>query len=124
MSQGMFRALSLIVSLNYAEHTAVPSCVLIDDIGEGLDFDRSCALIKLLMQKAEETSMQLILSTNDRFIMNSVPLEAWTVLRRVGQNTNVYNYDNSRARFDEFKFTGMNNFDFFAYDFLRESKDE
>ena len=124
MSQGMFRALSLIVSLNYAKRTAVPSCVIIDDIGEGLDFDRSCALIKLLMQKAEETSMQLILSTNDRFIMNSVPLEAWTVLRRVGQNTNVYNYDNSRARFDEFKFTGMNNFDFFAYDFLRESKDE
>lgn len=123
MSQGMFRALSLLICLNYAEFAATPSCVLIDDIGEGLDFERSCNLIKLLMQKAEKTAIQLILSTNDRFIMNSVPLEAWTVLRRTGQNINVYNYDNSRARFDEFKFTGMNNFDFFAYDYLHESKD-
>ena len=44
MSQGMFRALSIIVQINYAVLAGQPSCILIDDIGEGLDFERSCAL--------------------------------------------------------------------------------
>ena len=122
MSQGMFRALSMIIQLNYSEMCKKPSCILIDDIGEGLDFDRSCALIKLLMGKAEAESVQLVMSTNDRFVMNTVPLEAWTVLRRVGTKIKVHNYANSRERFDQFKFTGMNNFDFFAFNFLDESK--
>ncbi len=38
MSQGMFRALSIIIQLNYSEMARKPSCILIDDIGEGLDF--------------------------------------------------------------------------------------
>jgi hypothetical protein len=33
----------------------------------------------------------------------------------------VYNYANSRALFDEFKFTGLNNFDFLATDFVEET---
>ena len=61
------------------------------------------------------------MATNDRFVMNTVPLDAWTVLRRVGRKIRVYSYENSRMRFDEFKFTGMNNFDFFALNFLDDS---
>ena len=124
MSQGMFRAFSVIIQLNYSELTKRPSCVLIDDIGEGLDFERSCSLIKLLMRKAEKSAVQLIMATNDRFVMNTVPLESWTVLRRVGHRIRVYNYANSKERFDQFKFTGMNNFDFFAFNFLDESKND
>ena len=121
MSQGMFRALSIIIQLNYSNLSGKPSCILIDDIGEGLDFERSCSLIKLLVGKAERSSIQLVMSTNDRFVMNTVPLEAWTVLRRVGRKIKVYNHENSKKRFDEFKFTGMNNFDFFALNFLDDS---
>lgn len=124
MSQGMFRALSIIIQLNFLVQAKKPSCILVDDIGEGLDFERSCALIKLLMLKAQQSSVQLIMSTNDRFVMNTVPLEAWTVLRRVAGNIKVYNYANSKERFDEFKFTGMTNFDFFASKFLEEPKNE
>lgn len=124
MSQGMFRALSIIIQLNFLVQAKKPSCILVDDIGEGLDFERSCALIKLLMLKAQQSSVQLIMSTNDRFVMNTVPLEAWTVLRRVAGNIKVYNYANSKERFDEFKFTGMTNFDFFAFKFLEEPKNE
>ncbi len=120
MSQGMFRALSVIVSLNYSKMASSPSCILIDDIGEGLDFERSCALIELLMRKAEESSVQLIMATNDRFVMNKVPLETWSVLQREGGECRVRNYANSKAVFDEFKFTGMSNFDFFAVDFANE----
>lgn len=120
MSQGMFRALSIIIQLNYSDMARTPSCILIDDIGEGLDFERSCDLIDLLMRKAEESSVQLVMATNDRFVMNRVPLETWSVLHREGGTVRVSNYDNSRERFDQFKFTGLNNFDFFAVDFINQ----
>jgi len=122
MSQGMFRALSLIIQTTYSEMAGQPSCILIDDIGEGLDFERSCALIKLLTDRAERSSVQLVMATNDRFVMNNVPLEAWSLLRREGAECRVYNYANSKAIFDEFKYTGMNNFDFFALDFMNEGQ--
>jgi len=118
MSQGMFRCLSVIIQLNYAQMSSPAGSVLIDDIGEGLDFERSCQLIKLLLKKAEDSGVQLIMATNDRFVMNTVPLEAWSVLQRSGGDSQVFNYGNARTKFDEYKFVGMNNFDFFATDFV------
>ena len=118
ISQGMFRALSLIIQVNYSQMTAIPSCILIDDIGEGLDYDRSVCLIKLLMEKVEKSPVQLIMATNDRFVMNQVPLETWSVVKRDSNKCYVYNYANSRDKFEDFKFTGMNNFDFFMSDFV------
>jgi energy-coupling factor transporter ATP-binding protein EcfA2 len=126
MSQGMFRALSVIIQFNYARFSNTPSCILIDDIGEGLDFDRSISLVELLITQATKSGVQLIMSTNDRFVMNKVPLEYWSIIQRVGSHCRYFNYSNSKAQFEEFKFTGMNNFDFFATDFLggKTSKNE
>jgi hypothetical protein len=118
MSQGMFRALSIIIHLNYAILSGAPSCVLVDDIGEGLDFDRSCRLIVLLIEKASGSGIDLLMSSNDRFVMNKVPLEAWSVLQRQGAHVHVRNYQNSKEIFDEFMLTGLNNFDFLAMDFV------
>lgn len=119
MSQGMFRALSVIIQMNFAQRGEGPTCVIVDDIGEGLDFDRSTSLIKLLVAKAEQSGVQLVMSTNDRFVMNAVPLEAWSLLHRQGPRCHVYNYENQKAAFEQFKFTGLNNFDFLASDFLK-----
>ena len=126
ISQGMFRALSLIIQLNYSLLASVPSCILIDDIGEGLDYERASALIKLLIDKAKKSSVQLIMSTNDRFVMNNVPLEYWSIMRRFPNESKIYNYKNSRKQFDDFELTGLNNFDFFTSDFvvLNTPKDE
>jgi len=125
MSQGMFRALSIIVQVNYSVLADTPSCILIDDIGEGLDFERSCDLIDVLMSKAQSSSVQFVMSTNDRFVMNRVPLEAWSVLDRKGNHVTIRNYANSKDVFDRFKFTGLNNFDFLAFDYLHPgAKDE
>lgn len=118
ISQGMFRALSVLIQLNYFEFSNRPSCILIDDVGEGLDFDRSCLLIKLIMDKASKAMVQLIMSTNDRFVMNAVPLEAWSVIQRKGGTCLVRNHSNSKKLFDDFKFTGLNNFDLLASNFL------
>lgn len=122
MSQGMFRALSVIIQLTYSQLAGQKSCILIDDIGEGLDYERSCALIKLITTEFHESSAQIIMSTNDRFTMNAVPLKSWTVLNRKSSKVAVFNYANSKQTFDEFRFTGLNNFDFFATDFLSEAK--
>ncbi len=118
MSQGMFRALSLLVQMNYSQMADKAACILIDDIGEGLDFDRSCRLIDLLRKKADESRVQLVLSTNDRFVMNHVPLEEWSFLERHGGRVEVHNYGNSREVFEEFKFTGLSNFSFLEMDFI------
>ena len=117
MSQGMFRVLSLLVQVNYSQMAGKSTCILVDDIGEGLDFDRSCRLIDLLREKVKTSNTQLVLSTNDRFVMNRVPLEEWSVLQRHGNHVRVMNYGNSRELFVEFKFTGLSNFSFLEMDF-------
>src|SRR6266446_4110350 len=122
MSNGMFRALSIIIQVNYAILADTPSCILIDDIGEGLDFERSCDLIDVLISKAQHSSVQLLMATNDRFVMNRVPLEAWSILDRQANHVAIRNYLNSKEIFDNFKFTGLNNFDFLAFDYLHTGK--
>lgn len=117
MSQGMFRALAVLIHVNYAVIASRPNCIIIDDIGEGLDFDRSLSLIDVVQRKAAESDVQLLMATNDRFVMNNVPLEAWSVLRRNGGMVRVMNYGNSSAIFDDFKFTGLSNFSFLELDF-------
>ena len=124
MSQGMFRALSLLIQITYNTMKGVSSIILIDDIGEGLDFERSSKLIKLLIELAENNdNIQLIMSTNDRFVMNNVPLEYWQVIQRTGGECKIYNYKNSKDIFDEFAYTGLNNFDFLASDFVNSVKE-
>jgi hypothetical protein len=121
MSSGMFRSLSIIIQFNYIKMSSKAGCVIVDDIGEGLDFDRSCQLIDLLTKKSG--NVQLILSTNDRFVMNRVPLERWIILRRHGHIVSSFNHDNSKDKFEEFRFTGLNNFDFFAMNFIDENSE-
>ena len=118
ISQGMFRALSIIIQLNYSAMALSPSCILIDDIGEGLDYARSCSLINVLMRHAAKSKVQLIMATNDRFVMNSVPLQSWSLIKRLGNGSQVYNYENSKKAFEDFAVTGLSNFDFFATDFI------
>ncbi|MFN6035207.1 MAG: AAA family ATPase, partial [Dolichospermum sp.] len=103
ISQGMFRVLSLIIQINYSLLAKKPSCILIDDIGEGLDFERSSAMINLLISKAQSCLVQLIMTTNDRFIMNGVPLEYWSVIERQAGLAKLHNIHNSKEIFDDFK---------------------
>jgi len=118
MSQGMFRALSLIIQLNYSLLAKMPSCILIDDIGEGLDYGRAKSLIDLIISKASVSSVQILMTTNDRFVMNKMPLEYWSIINRYGQKSLFYNYRNSAKVFDEFELIGLSNFDFFSSNYF------
>ena len=125
ISQGMFRALSLFIQINYAILSDQPSCIIIDDIGDGLDFQRSSAIIKLLIEKAKTGLVQLIMTTNDENIMNGVPLEYWSVIERQPGVAKLHNYANSPEQFEQFKHIGLNNFDFFASEYyLQEPNSE
>jgi len=114
MSQGMFRALALVIYINIAVFSQKKTLMLIDDIGEGLDYERSTNLLTLLMNHAQSADLQLAMTSNDRFVMNSVPLEYWCLLRRKGSTVKAYNIHNSKQAFADFKFMGLSNFDFFT----------
>lgn len=118
ISDGMFRALSILAQVNYSQMARRASCILIDDVGEGLDFDRSAKLIEILRKKALTSDFQLIMTTNDQFVMNHVPLEEWSVLQRSGNAVTVRNHLNSKEQFEEFRFVGLSNFTFFEMDFI------
>jgi hypothetical protein len=120
MSQGMFRALSLLIQIKYNIRKKKSTTVLVDDIGEGLDFERSSEIIKLIVDTAEKDEIQFVMSTNDRFVMNGVPLKYWQVIKRKGGECVIYNYGNSKDIFDEFEFTGLSNFSFLSTDFISQ----
>ena len=120
MSQGMFRALSLVVQLNYHILARKPLVILIDDIGEGMDYSRSTSLISILIKKAERHKFQLIMTTNDRFVMNGVPLEYWSLIDRKGSLVSVINPRNTPKIFEDYQYVGLNNFEFFSTDFFRK----
>lgn len=121
MSDGMYRALSLIIYFNYYELKKLFGCILIDDIGEGLDYERASNLIQVIIQKVESSTIQLIMTTNNQFIMNDVSLEYWQIVTRMGNKVTVYNKNNSAKKFEEFRFTGLNNFDLFQTDFIKQN---
>jgi energy-coupling factor transporter ATP-binding protein EcfA2 len=110
MSQGMYRVVAQLVNVHHSLLSGKPACFMIDDVGEGLDFERSCSLIDVLRERLAGTESQLIMTTNNRFVMNKIPLEEWTVLQRKGSQVHALNFHNSRERFEEFKFTGLSNF--------------
>lgn len=114
LSQGMFRCLSLIIQLNYFILTGKKGVIIIDDVGEGLDFSRSKNLIKLLCEKIAQTNCQLIMTSNDEYTINGVDLEDVIVLYRPdnGGIVQVYNYENSKDAYDDFYYTSLNNFNF------------
>lgn len=124
MSDGMFRALSILIHYNYYILEKKDLTILIDDIGEGLDFERSTNLIKLLIEKSKNNNIQLIMSTNDKFVMNNTSLEYWQAISREGGVVSMFNKFNSKKDFEDFKFTGLNNFDFFSTNFYKEGFDE
>ena len=120
MSMGMFRAIAIIIHFNYYELAKISGTVLIDDIGEGLDYERSTKLIKLLIDKSKKTNIQLFMTTNDRFVMNNTVLEYWHIVQRKGGKLKMLNHLTSKETFEDFKFTGLSNFDFFQSGFFRE----
>lgn len=118
LSSGMLRTLYLLCFIMIIKHNDRPSLLLIDDLGEGLDYRRSTDLGKLVFEYCKSNGLQLIASSNDSFLMDVVDLADWQVLRRTGGKVSAINYSSHPDLFKRFKMTGLSNFDFFSSDFI------
>ncbi|HNM06846.1 MAG TPA: hypothetical protein PKK05_28270, partial [Leptospiraceae bacterium] len=96
------------------------STLLIDDIGEGLDYERSKNLIKKIEEICRDANFQVIMTSNDRYVMNAVDIKNWSIAVRGGQEIRFVNYQNSKGQFDDFTQLGLSNFDFFSGNFFEK----
>ena len=81
-------------------------------------------LTDFLLKLGKYSNIQLIMASNERLIMNKVPLETWSIIERNGSNSKIYNYHNSKNKFENFRYTGLSNFDFFKSDFIHSDEIE
>ncbi len=120
LSQGLTRSLSILIYLQFLISKEKPATILIDDLCEGLDYERAIKLGKLIFEKCKDSNIQLIATTNDNFIMDVVDIKHWNLLTREGSTVSAMNYDTHRQLFDDFRLTGLSNFDFFSSDYLQQ----
>lgn len=113
-SQGMFRAVSLLIMLEYFQKKSQRIAILVDDLCEGLDYERSTNFTKLLFNKVQKSENQFITTTNVEFLMNGIPFKYWNILKRKHGKVKAFNYENSHEIFDELMLTGFSNFNIFA----------
>lgn len=121
ISQGMFRCMYLLIFLESLVTKQRPSTLIIDDLCEGLDYDRATKLGDLVYKKCLNNEIQLIATSNDVFLMDVVDISFWNVLQRNGRSVTSLNYKKNEALFDSFKYTGLSNFDFFSSDYLAQN---
>ena len=87
MSSGMLRILCLLaisMSRNLGDHIQgvkfEPSMIIIDEIDNGLDYDRISRIIDYL--ESETSFFQIIFSSHSPVVCNFVPPENWHIFRR------------------------------------------
>ena len=124
LSQGLFRCLSLLIFIEYLIIKKQPSSIIIDDLCEGLDYERATKLGKLVFEKCLKNDIQLIATSNDAFLMDVVDLKYWNVLQRKGSVVTSINTKTNPSLFENFKFTGLSNFDFFASDYIAQKTNQ
>jgi predicted ATPase len=120
LAQGIYRTLAIIIFFEFLICVKKPEMVIIDDMCEGLDYERATKLGKLIFEKSKDSDIQLIATSNDSFLMDVVDIKYWNVLIRKGKTVTAINYKNNQKAFDDFRFTGLSNFDFFSSDFLKQ----
>lgn len=118
MSNGLLRVFCILSYLVYISSEEGAKTLLIDDLGEGLDYSRSKKLSKIVFDYCEKHDIQLIVTSNDNFLMNAVDLKHWIILQRENEQVSAISEKTHPDIFMKFKRTGLNNFDLFATDFV------
>lgn len=118
LSNGLFRVLSVLVYMLYSASLKAARCLMIDDLGEGLDYERSNKLGQIVFDFCKDHAIQLIVTTNDSFLMDTIGLEHWVVLLRKGSKVTTMSAKTHPDLFRRFKLTGLSNFDLFTSDFI------
>lgn len=125
LSNGMFRVFCVLLYMIYSSTLSEARCLVIDDMGEGLDYMRSTKLGKIMYEYCQKNHIQLIATSNDSFLMDAVDLQHWNILQRDGNRVYSINASNCPALFEKFQRTGLSNFDILSSNFLvNNSSDE
>jgi hypothetical protein len=63
----------------------------------------------------------IIIATTCRSVINNIDLKDIIILEndKTSGKVNIFNYGNSKDFYDEFVFTGLNNFDFIVSEFYK-----
>jgi len=117
LSSGMLRVLYLLCILEFCKHGNI-SLLLIDDLGEGLDYKRAIHLGQKVFDTCDENGIQMIASSNDSCLMDVIDISKWQLLRRNYSKLSVLNQSNNPELFNQFRLTGLSNFDLFSSDFI------
>ena len=75
-------AIYLLTYMEYISSRKKPSLLLLDNFCEGLDYDRSIQLGRLLFSFCLKHNIQLIVSSNNTFFINMLKLKYWNILLR------------------------------------------
>lgn len=118
LSNGMLRTLYILCFMAVIKRKTSLSMLLIDDLGEGLDYKRSIDLGTLVFNDCKKNNIQLITSSNDAFLMDAVDINYWHILRRNRNKISVINKCRNAELFRDFRMTGLSNFDLFSSDFI------
>ena len=118
ISHGMFRAFALLTIIEFLKASNKIETILVDDLGEGLDSERSKRLAEIVFRDPSVSKIQFIATSNDSFLMNTVELDYLTVCYRSNHKVRCLNYSNSKKKFDNWKQLGLNNFDLLSSNFL------
>lgn len=118
MSNGMIRVLYLIAFLTAIKESQAFSMLLVDDLGEGLDYARVRSVGRKIFEKCEDKGIQLIASSNDSCLMDIIDISKWQILIKERAKTNALNSSSHPSLFQEFSYTGLGNFDLFSSDII------
>ena len=117
ISQGLYRAISLIIFLYYYSDNKCRT-IVVDDLSEGLDYDRSTKLGKLLLEKFSDSNFQFISTTNDTYLMEVIDIKYWNIIHRKNNIVSSFNYNNCKKAFDNFYSSGLSNADLLSSNYL------
>jgi predicted ATPase len=112
-SSGMLKIIFLIVFLHLIEKG---SSVLIDNVGDGLDYKRSINILPILNDIAEEK--QIIICTNNEILLNQTDIRNWNIFYREGSIVRAFNYENSKEQLLKFAETGLSNYEYFQNEYF------
>ncbi len=122
LSQGMHRSLSTLILLAYLTQENKIQLLIVDDLGEGLDYMRATQLGKILIDTCNSHHVQFICTSNDYFLMDVFDLENLTVLADyTEQGLKIVNQTHYPELYERFTTCGLSNFDFFSSDFIRRN---
>jgi hypothetical protein len=123
MSQGMFRALALLIFIEYVKEAKEDFLILIDDLAEGLDFKRASSIGEYINSSAKKP-LQFISTSNHDYLLNEISVDNWIILHRNANEVSSISNLKYPDLFKKFKLSGLAPFDLFTSSFINKYLDE